>query len=356
MKHMHSNLNPLRVALVALWAATLVSCHHENPDDFVSTGAYVLNNGSWGDNNANIGIFDFASETLSADVFAKANGGMPLGDLGQDILAYGKDLFISVNGSQLVYVTDRDLKVRKTIEATANGGKLSPRSLCSGGGKVYVTYYEGFLGEIDPATYAVRIVEVGPNPEGVAYIDGKIYTANSGGLLPNYVYNDDLSVVDAATFKETARVKVNLNPNQLLAHGKELYVSSFGNYGAILPQIQCLDTASGQVRSLDYASPSAMALFGDALYILCGGYDENWNPLPGTVYQYDVVNGKDAGKFVTDGTILANAYSISATKGHVWVGCSDYKTTGDVYLFDAATGKLLNRFDTAGLNPQKVIE
>ena len=74
------------------------------------------------------------------------------------------------------------------------------------------------------------------------------------------------------------------------------------------------------------------------------------------MYRYDTVDGKDLGNFVTDGTTMPNAYSISFSKGHLWVGCSDYKTNGDVYLFDASTGKQVDRFDSQGLNPIKVVE
>ena len=62
---------------------------------------------------------------------------------------------------------------------------------------------------------------------------------------------------------------------------------------------------------------------------------------------------KSLGKFVSDNTELPNAYSISATSdGYVYVGCSDYMTTGDVYVF-TADGKLHDKFDSQGLNPLK---
>ena len=212
---------------------------------------------------------------------------------------------------------------KKDIVAEVAKIKLSPRYLCSGGGKVYVTYYEGYLGEIDPETYAVRVTKVGPNPEGVAYLDGKIYTANSGGLIPN---------------------------------AGKLYLNRFGNYGSEGPKVQCIDPATGSVTDLKYNSPSSIAVQGNNLYVLCGGYDEQWNPLPGTVYKYDCSKGQDLGNFVKDDTVMPNAYSISATKKHVWVGCSDYKNNGDVFVFGASDGKKVDKFDCKGINPLKVIE
>ena len=110
------------------------------------------------------------------------------------------------------------------------------------------------------------------------------------------------------------------------------------------------------MTDLDCSSPSAIALNGNNLYVLCGGYDAEWNPLPGSVIKFNATNATKVGAFVTDDTTLPNAYSISATKKYVWVGCSDYKTNGDVYVFKASDGKLYDKFDSQGINPLKVAE
>ena len=343
------------IALIAITGIVAASCngHHEG-EEILNTGAYVLNNGAWGENNATISRYDPTTKAVSPRAFQTANGA-GLGDLGQDIITLGKKMFIAVNGSKTIFVTDRDLTILSTITATADGNQLSPRYLCSGGGKVYVTYYEGYLGEIDPETYSVRTTAIGPNPDGLVYYDGKIYTANSGGYLYP-AYNNTVSVVDAASFNETSTITVNVNPSGMALVEKTIFVYSFGNYADVQPKVQKIDPATSKVTDLSYASPSGIAVCDSYLYVLCGGYDENWNPLPGTVYKYDVAAGKDLGNFVTDGTTMPNAYSISYTKGHLWVGCSDYKTNGDVYLFDVYTGKQIDKFDSQGINPIKVVE
>ena len=76
----------------------------------------------------------------------------------------------------------------------------------------------------------------------------------------------------------------------------------------------------------------------------------------GTVYTYNAATGAKGGAFVSDGTTLPKAYKISATEHYVWVQCSDYVNSGDVYAFDPANGKLQGKFDSKGLNPGKVIE
>lgn len=334
----------------------ICSCDNLSKEDIVPTnsGTYILNNGNWGSNDSNIGIYNAAGKTLSPDAFLAANG-YNLGDLGQDITSLGEDIYIAVNGSQTIFVTDSDLKVKQQINADKDGARLSPRYFTTHGEKVYVTYYEGYVGEI-ASDYSVRLCPVGPNPEGIAVAGSNLYVANSGGMTYP-AYNNTVSVVSTSTFTETSTIEVNVNPAKVEASsdGTYVYVSSFGNYADVPSMLQVITTSTGAVSSVEYASVSAIAKGkGDILYILCGGYDELWNPLPGTVYKHDMKSNKPLGKFVTDGTALPDAYSISAGQdGYVYVGCSDYKTTGDVYVF-TPEGTLYDSFDSAGLNPVKM--
>ena len=331
-------------------ASILTACDRGNSEipQTPSTGnILILNNGNWGSNDACITRYDAKTGTLTANAFQKANG-QNLGDLAQDILADGNELYIAVYGSQVIFVTDHDLKIKKTITAQAEGNRLSPRYLTKGGDKVYVTYYEGYLGEIDPSDdYTVRTVKVGANPEGLAYVDGKIYVANSGGMnYPNY--DNTVSVVSASDFAVSSTIEVNTNPAKVLSAGGEIYVTSFGNYDDVPAKIQKIDPASDSVTDLPYDSVSSAAVGADErLYVLCGGYDEGGNPLPGRVF----IHGATPTPFVTDQTTFPEAYSLSATPdGYVYVGCSDYKNTGDVYMM-TPQGTLHAKFDSQGLNP-----
>lgn len=336
--------------LLAMAMTVAISCNKtpvEDPAELLPSGFYVMNNGNWGDNNANIGIYDTKTKSLAADVFGTVNG-KALGDLGQDILVDDENVYIAVNGSKVVFVTDKDLKIKKEIVATEGGNKLSPRYLAKGSKGIYVSYYEGYVGLIS-ADGSVKVTAVGPNPEGVACVDGKVYVANSGGYLYP-TYNNTVSVVDEATFKEVSTITVNTNPATIKACGSKLYLLSLGDYGMIPSMLQCIDATSGTVSTVDCSSPSAIALCDETLYALCGGYDAEWKPLPGSVNVFDAKTGT---KKTTFSQTVENAYSISATTGYVWVGASDYKTNGDMYVF-TSDGTLYDKFDTQGLNPQAV--
>lgn len=342
-------------SLLVLCAA-LFSCEKNSagPDGSAAYGTYILNNGNWGGNDSNIGVYDPVSKTFSADRFYAVNG-QKLGDLGQDIIRVEDKVYVAVNGSQTIFVTDGNLKIIRQVDASDAGAKLSPRCFAASGKTVYVTYYEGFVGKISADDHSVRLCQVGPNPDGVALAGDRLYTADSGGMVPGY--GNTVSVVSLADFTKVSSIAVNVNPAKVEASsdGKYLYVSSFGNYADLPAKLQVVDLASGSVRDLDYTSVSAIAKGpDDVLYILCAGYDADWNPLPGTIYRHDMVRNLPLGAFST-GTAFPNAYSISvASDGYIYVGCSDYVTTGDVYVLTPA-GILHDKFDSQGLNPLRAL-
>ena len=337
----------------ALYSCDKIGNQEDGPK--VYAGTYILNNGNWGDNDANIGIYDPATKQYISSAFYAANN-QKLGDLGQDVIVFGDEVYIAMNGSQTIWVADENLMIKKQINADIEGTRLSPRYMTADNGKLYVTYYEGYVGEISGSEYSVRLCPVGPNPEGLAIAGDKLYVAASGGMsYPSY--NNTVSVVSLSSFTEISSFEVNVNPAKVEAssNGQYVYISSFGNYADAAAKLQVYNVHTGVVSDVEYSSVSAITKgANDILYILCGGYDENWNPLPGTVYKHDMKNNKPLGTFVTDSTTLPNAYSISAGRdGYVYVGCSDYVNTGDVYVFNS-NGKLHDNFDSEGMNPQKV--
>lgn len=359
------NLKVFLMALVAMMA--FAACENEDgPDDPYCPGpdqpidpvltneVLILNNGNWGANDANILWYDIEKGVEQPRHFFSMND-RQLGDLGQDIAVLENgDVCIAVNGSQMVFVTDKNLRVKQDIVAhdEASGAKLSPRSLCVVGDKVYVTYYEGYLGEINMKDYSVRTTSVGLNPEGLAYVDGKIYVANSGGLNYENGYDRTVSVVDAQSFREEKRIEVNINPQNVVASpdGKTLYVNSFGDYAAIPALLQSISVATDEVRDLEYMDVKGIAA-GPAgtLYVATGSYNDLWQ-VTGTINKYDMAKGTPAGTFVDNAFV--NYYSISYSNGLVFVGTSDYVTNGDVHIYDEA-GTLLRKIDAQGLNPQK---
>lgn len=349
-------LKLMAMALVAALAFT--ACDSDDPDEpiidpVIYPDMLVLNNGNWGANDANVLAHFSEDDGFVANIFAEVNG-RQMGDLGQDMVVVGDEIYVAMNGSQVIYVTDKLMQVKHEIVATAGDMKLSPRYFCVAGDKVYVTYYEGFLGEINTKDYTVRTTAVGNSPEGLAYVGGKVFVANSGGALyPNY--ENTISVVDAAKFVEEEKIEVNLNPQMIVAStdGTTLYVNSFGDYAAVPAMLQTVSVASHKVSDLQYTDVKGICAGpADVLYVVTGSYNDQWQ-VTGTVNVYDTKAGADKGALFAEP--VANYYSVSYSNGCVFVGASDYTTNGDVYVYDTK-GQLLKHFDSQGLNPIKGVK
>lgn len=325
----------------------LMSCAEgkESPEPLFE-GIFILNGGNWGGNDSNIGIYDPVTKKFSPDAFLGVNG-QKLGELGQDMAVCNGELYIAVYGSKVIFVTDMSLRIKDMITAEHDGVTLSPRSLYAAASKVYVTYYEGYAGEINAADRSVRLTAVGPNPEGIAVSGDRLYTADSGGMsYPDY--GDKVSVVSLDPFEKSGDITVSLNPASIAvsSDGGRLYVLCYGNYDDVPASVECIDLMTGNAMREEYLSAMAMAAGkNDMLYILAGG----------KLYMHDMASDSCEGEFVSDGTSLAGAYSLSVTsEGYVYVGISDYINTGDMLVF-RPDGRLHDAFDTSGLNPLKAL-
>ena len=347
------------LALTALFFSTVfISCNDDDDPTTeleVSVGAYILNNGTWGGNDANIVYYDFAKKTTGGDVFRSQNGQM-LGDLGQDILIYGSKMYVTVYSSNVLNILDLDCNLIKSIQTGGFPANLQgPRCLTAHNGKVYLTFYDsGHLATLDTTSLNIgNHVKVGYNPEGLAVANGKIYVANSGGN--NYPdYDNTVSVINMNTFTVTKTIEVPINPTVMVKDNQDdVYFISMGNYGDILNTASRIDTRTDVVTKVGNATMMESA--GDKLYMIYAQF----GMLPEQVQyiEYDAINERvSKTNFITDGTTPQNPYSISYDRstGNIYIGESDYFTNGTMNIYSSA-GKKQASFDTGGINPQKVV-
>lgn len=349
--------NILKLIPIALFAAgIIVSCSKNNntPEPVVkkSTGMYVLNSGKMKSNNASLSFYDFTTKKVTNNVFETLNS-KKIGDTGNDMVIYGGKMYIGVTNSKIIFVTDLQGKLIKEITVAGEKANLSPRHFSTGNGKVYVSYFEGYAGQIDTSNFAVKTVKVGAMPEGIIYVNGKVYVANSDGY--NAPYGTTVSVLDASKMTVSKEIKVSNNPQTFhLNSDGNLYLISWGDYGAIKASLQKINTSTDAVTTISGVVPTNMAIgLNGKAYILSSIYDAKWNQTI-KYYLFDTKTDTVEKEFIASDAVK-KGYCIytDPTNGNVIIGSSDYVSNGDIYIFTSA-GVFVEKFDTGGINPIKV--
>ena len=314
---------------------------------------YVLNNGRYGSNNASLTLYDVEKGTATQGFFEKQNG-RRLGDTGQDLIVYGSKMYIAMFGESTIEVTDLEAKSLKQIKTEGQ-----PRYMAAHGGKVYVTYFNGYVARIDTSTLAVEAkTQVGRNPEQLAAANGKLYVANSGGLDFNTEtgYDKTVSVVDIASFSETRKIQVVVNPCDVIYDkNSHIYVVSNGNYMDIPNVLQKINVNTGEVSTVTAINATYMATVGTKLYAIHSQYDSNWNQVI-SFYVYDMANNTRISENFIGAAKVDFPYKISTDEesGEIYITSSDWINDGDVYIFDKAN-QFVGKFE-AGLTPMKVVK
>ena len=379
---------------VLLIALLFVSCRHDEsillpevvpttqpevapttqPEYTNITGFYLLNEGNMGSNKATLDYMDYGEGKYHRNIFAKANPSQvkEMGDVGNDLGIYGNKLWCVINCSNKIDVLDKNTAVKVGQVDVPNC-----RFIKFSGGYAYVTSYagpvtidpdykqRGYVAKIDTATLqVVDTCVVGFQPDGLDIVNGKIYVANSGGyMVPNY--ENTLSVIDLASFKQEKRLPVAINLNLVMSdHHGVLWISSRGDYYSVPSKLYAYDTRKQQlVDSLDVRVGN-MWLDGDSLYIVASEWSYVTMSNTPSYTIVDVATHQVVTRnFITDGTdkSIKMPYGIAVnalTKDIYVTDARDYVTPGRLYCFgrdgvkkwDVRTGDIPAHFAFLGEN------
>ena len=324
----------------------------------------VLNEGLWEANNANITgfgfpVYDNARYSILGDLYNKHNN-KNMGDLANAMIEEDNSIYVVLNGSK--YVARLDLYAKEAARYTFPEGEGAPRCIDVEDGYAYVTQHGGQVIKLNTKDMTLAgTFKGGDNLEGIIEKDGKLYVANGWkiGGSNNYLYNQELLVIDAQTMKQTGSIAVVDNPVQMYEIDDKIYVISQGNYNDVQAALQVIDTKAGTSKVICNDVDKITEGHNGLIYGVKSTYDENWN----TINSFFTYNPKD-GK-VSETSFLPNAPSeLSSTaiyllevdedRGFIYVGTSDYVNTGTIYQFDK-DGKLIRSFDSGGINPSAMI-
>lgn len=207
----------------------------------------LLNEGNWQSDNGKMTYFE--NGKVVSNQWFRDNNKSKLGDTPNDIIQINDNLIaIAINWSNIVqFITPQGKAVAATEEVPNN------RKLATDGKYVYVSSYghecgtvngfkyfeKGYVAKIDVKTFrVVDAVEVGYEPEGIAYYNGYLFVANTGGysFQEAHDYETTVSIIDAATMKVIKNIdtgQINLY-GKMSQSGKYLCINSPGDYYNIL--------------------------------------------------------------------------------------------------------------------------
>ena len=242
-------------------------------------GMYVLNEGNMGSNKCTLDYLDLigkdGTSVYHRNIYSERNPHeiKELGDVGNDIKIYGSRLWMVINCSNKVEVA--------TADSAHKIGKIdipNCRYVSFYGDHAYISSYVGPvmvsgdapLGrvyKVDTLTLQkVDSITVGYQPEQMAIANGHLYVANSGGYrVPNY--DNTVSVIDLATFRETSKIEVDINLHKMCAdrYG-QVWVTSRGDNMLIAPSLHWL-SPDGHIGHIDIPITD-MCMVGDSLYYI----------------------------------------------------------------------------------------
>lgn len=259
----------------------------------------IVDEGTWQTDNGRLSYF--ADGKMVSNEWFRETNGKKLGDTPADIIQVKENLIaIAVRNSNLVQLIDNDGKAVGEVDELPN-----LRCLATDGRYLYVTSYahecqttsglktftKGFVAKIDPETLSIiDAVETGYEPEGIAFYDGHLFVANSGGysFQEDHDYETTVYIFDAEKMKKTGEVdtgKPNLYGRISLAD-RYLCINSAGNYydvagcGIILDCEKALKNEEKAFAVIPYvvtynctADNSTFYAIGSEYSFTAGGYE-----------------------------------------------------------------------------------
>lgn len=203
----------------------------------------VVDEGLWQQDNGRLSYFE-DGKVVSNQWFRDMNG-KKLGDTPNDIIQINDSLIaITINWSNIVEFIRPNGK-----EVTATENIPNNRRMATDGRYLYVSSYghecetvdgmqtfeKGYVAKIDTRTFkCIAATEVGYEPEGIAYYNGHLFVANTGGYAfqEAHDYESTVSILDAKTMTTTRTVDTKII--NLFGHmsqtGQYLCINSAGDY------------------------------------------------------------------------------------------------------------------------------
>jgi len=358
-------LRKLFLSGICLMALCLGFSSCESDDDDWKEGAkvelsgnraFILNEGSKGNNNANLIYFDWSKGTFYNSCIYAAQNGKALGDVGNDMIAYDGKILVTINVSNYVALLNGSGVELDRISFAQYPNLGQIRNVAADDDYAYCTSYGGYVSKIKINGSELEYVDsvyIGSYPEGVVVEDDKVYCAVSGWGADNRV-----AVIDANKFSTADYITVMSNPDILAEEDGKVFVQGYGeydaNWNATYPWGVLENGKFTQIGTANYIAAENGKVY--TAYTKA-----NWatRTYVSTFATYDISSGtlnESFFKSVPSDLAASAVYSISVNpyNGDIYIGTSDYSTDGTIYKFDE-DGNYLTSFSSNGVNPNKIV-
>ena len=132
--------------MMAMGSTLVTSCLNDDDNNngknsqtlVVTKGIYVVNNGTWNQNNGSLTYFDYS--TMQAQQLL--NGATGLGDTPNDAYTKGDTVFVAGSTENTIFVLDKNFNIISRVNTVAEMGEAegySPRHLTGLNNKIYFT-------------------------------------------------------------------------------------------------------------------------------------------------------------------------------------------------------------------------
>lgn len=356
-------------------ATSFLSCSDDDGPQFNDEGskvelpgrrAFILYEGAnVTSNNAGIAFYAPDGNAQFVKNIYYTQNEKQLGSLGLSMVEYENNLYVVVSGSK--YISKLNSACVEEGRYVIPAGEGDPRFIEAEDGFLYVTQYGGQVSKIDTRTLErVLTFKGGDNLEGIVECNGKLYVANTyKGVYPNIVYNKEVLVINPQDMTLVQTISVPDNPERLFEENGKVYLYSKGNYADVPNTLSIIDPAqNNNVTDLKIRA-SKVAEGNDDLFYLVNNvteYNENWQPVSSvnSFITYNTKTGQKGGSFlknVPEKLKSANIYllAVDDETGDIYVGTTDYVTTGTIYRFDRNGNQKGEPFDAGGINPNTML-
>lgn len=355
----------LFIALLLVFASCVETPNSPAIDDYFTggNGLYVLCEGLWGADNSSLERVDLERGVISLAYYDKANPGLRLGDNANDLVFKGDTAFVSVSTSSVIEAFRKsDGKFVGRILLPQNS---QPRTIVIVNDTLaYVALlYKKAIAKFNPTTMQLddNLIEVGPFPEGMAYLAGKLFVANSG--YGDYFHTQDkagtISVVDINSQLEIKNLECGKNPIEVVSSSKynKIYAAYYhlpsmtDSLGGIVEYdaTSLIELRRWRLRATDLTLSNSQ----DTLYFIRGN-TSNSEGVGYIVLSLDEPIPKLKIKNLDKNTIW---YSLSQSpdNGLLLVGdAKRFQSRGELLIFSNRLDSIpLKKFQT-GVNPSKI--